>query len=64
MTPAFLGDWKLRLASKNTQLFNLKTDPEEHFNRAKDYPRIVKQIRSQMQTMAKEVGVPLAQSGK
>ena len=59
-----VGDWKLRIASKNTQLFNLKVDPEERFNRAKDFPKIVRQIRSRMLQMAKQVGVPLAQSGK
>lgn len=53
------GDWKLRVASKNMQLFNLTSDPEECFNRAKYYPHIVKQIRNRMQTIAEQMDVLL-----
>jgi arylsulfatase A-like enzyme len=55
-----IGDWKLRLASNNTQLFNLLEDPSERINRAKELPEIVKRIKQRMKQTAREVGVPLA----
>lgn len=55
-----IGDWKLRLASKNTQLFNIRLDPSERFNRAKEHPEIVKRIKQRMKQTAREIGVPMA----
>jgi arylsulfatase A-like enzyme len=55
-----IGDWKLRLASNNTQLFNLREDPSERINRARELPEIVKRIKQRMKQTAREVGVPLA----
>lgn len=51
-----VGDWKLRLAGGEPELFNLQIDPGERFNRAGDQPEIVEKIRAAMERTAQEVG--------
>jgi arylsulfatase A-like enzyme len=55
------GKWKLRVAGDTTQLFNLRTDPSERFNRAAEQSARVAQMRQQMQQFAQEVGSTVAQ---
>jgi len=50
------GRWKLRLAGDTTQLFDLRTDPAERFNRADGRPDLVQEMRAQMKTFADSVG--------
>lgn len=51
-----VGEWKLRLAGKEPELFNLQTDPGERWNRAGDKPEIAEQIRQAMQKWAADTG--------
>ena len=51
-----LGDWKLRTASGEPELFNLVTDPSERINRASDMPEKVSELRILMEGMAEETG--------
>ncbi len=53
------GRWKLRLAGDSTQLFDLRTDPDERFNRADERPDLVEEMRAQMETFADSVGTEL-----
>lgn len=53
------GNWKLRLAGDEPQLFNLQSDPGERFNRAEEKPELVKELRQTMRTRAQEVGAVL-----
>lgn len=53
------GDWKLRLAGKEPQLFNLQIDPAERYNRAKEKPDIVGRIWEKMTELAEEVGTKM-----
>ncbi|MDZ7692548.1 MAG: sulfatase-like hydrolase/transferase [Balneolaceae bacterium] len=53
------GSWKLRLVEEVPELFNLQDDPGERFNRASDFPDTVKNIRNEMRTRAKELGIQL-----
>jgi arylsulfatase A-like enzyme len=50
-----VGPWKLREVDGETQLFNLQVDPGERYNRAEDHSEIVKQLRTRMQQLQKEV---------
>lgn len=50
------GDWKLRTASGEPELFNMRVDPFERFNRASDEPSIVAEMKEKMERFAKEVG--------
>jgi len=50
-----IGRWKLRLADKYPQLFELQRDPSERYNVAEENPDVVQQIREQMQKVAKDV---------
>lgn len=54
-----LGDWKLRTASGELELFDLTTDPFERINRAKDQPEVVNELLARMREMAEEVGVKI-----
>ena len=51
------GDWKLRTASGELELFNMVTDPFERINRVADYPEKAQTLLSRMHKMADEVGV-------
>jgi len=53
------GRWKLRLAGDTTQLFDLRTDPAERFNRAGERPELVEAMRAQMEAFADSVGTAL-----
>lgn len=57
-----VGDWKLRTMEEAPELFNLRLDPSERFNRANEKPELVKQLRERMEEMAEEVGVRVAGS--
>lgn len=59
-----VGEWKLRLAGGEQELFNLQVDPGERFNRAGDKPEIVEQIRQKMLQFAKEVGATVPGSNE
>lgn len=54
-----VGAWKLRLWEEEPELFNMKDDPGERFNRAEDHPDIVEEIREQMIRLAEETGTEL-----
>lgn len=43
-----IGDWKLRLAGEEPELFNVEKDPSERYNRAQEKPEKVKQISKKM----------------
>src|SRR5690606_10341432 len=49
-----IGEWKLRLASGEPELFNLQEDPGERYNRASDNPELVNEIRKRMEEFADE----------
>jgi len=51
-----VGEWKLRDVGGHAQLFNMKYDPEEKYNQAKDHPEIVQQLKSRMIELARDVG--------
>jgi len=51
------GDWKLRTATGELELFDMVTDPFERINRASDKPEKAQALLSRMYEMAKEVGV-------
>lgn len=53
-----LGKWKLRVTrSGPPQLFNLDSDPGEHYNIAEQKPEIVKRIQQRMQKVAERLGL-------
>nr|WKN34051.1 sulfatase [Tunicatimonas sp. TK19036] len=52
-----VGSWKLREVNGETELFDLQTDPGEHYNRAETEPEIVQQIQAEMQQLAQKVGL-------
>lgn len=56
-----IGEWKLRVVDEAPELFNLKIDPSERYNRSKDHPEIVEEIWSEMVKLAEETG---AKTGK
>ena len=51
------GDWKLRTATGELELFDMATDPFERINRASDHPEKAKALLSRMHEMAREVDV-------
>lgn len=57
-----IGDWKLRLASGEPELFNLQLDPSELYNRVNEDHHIAKDIYTEMLKMAEEVGVNVSES--
>ncbi|MCA9132545.1 MAG: sulfatase [Planctomycetales bacterium] len=54
------GNWKLRTATGEAELFDMVTDPFERINRASDQPEVVERLQQRMQEMAAEVGVKTA----
>ncbi len=48
------GPWKLRLANEKPQLFRLRKDPGERFNRAEERPDKIKELRRKMRQKAAE----------
>lgn len=59
-----VGRWKLRLADKHPQLFELQRDPSERYNVAEENPDVVRQLREQMQKVANDVGVGIVNNGE
>jgi arylsulfatase A-like enzyme len=57
-----IGDWKLRLASGEPELFNLNLDPSELYNRVNEDHEIAVQIYQNMLELAEEVGVNVSES--
>jgi arylsulfatase A len=57
-----VGDWKLRLASGDVELFNLQLDPSERYNRANEKHEIVGRIYREMLRLAEELGINVVQS--
>ena len=51
-----VGDWKLRTASGELELFDMVTDPFERINRAASEPENVAELLARMKAMAEEVG--------
>ena len=51
-----VGDWKLRTASGELELFHMVTDPFERINRAAGEPEKVAELLARMKEMAEEVG--------
>lgn len=54
------GDWKLRTAGGEPELFHMRVDPFERFNRAEEKPEVVRRLKKRMQEMADEVGTRVA----
>lgn len=50
------GDWKLRVAGDEPELFHLADDVSERYNRAGDEPERVERLYGRMREMAEEVG--------
>jgi arylsulfatase len=59
-----VGEWKLREAGDETELFNMQYDPDELYNQAKDNPDVVKRLRERMNELAKYAGTTVAGSAK
>lgn len=57
-----IGDWKLRLASGKPELFNLKLDPSELYNRVNEDHKIAVSIYQRMLELTEEVGVEVSES--
>src|SRR6056297_1640802 len=57
-----VGDWKLRTMEESPELFNLRLDPSERFNRAADKPELVETLRQRMEAMGQEVNAQVAGS--
>lgn len=57
-----IGDWKLRLASGEPELFNLLLDPSERYNRANEKHEIVHQIYKDMLQWADELNISISES--
>jgi arylsulfatase A len=51
------GDWKLRTATGELELFHMVTDPFERINRTADNPEKAQALLTRMHEMAKEIGV-------
>ena len=54
------GNWKLRLASGEPELFDLVSDPSERINRAADMPTKVSELRLIMEKFSEEIGTKVA----
>lgn len=57
------GEWKLRLAGGEPELFNLQLDPAERYNRTDEKPEIVDQLEQKMRQFAAEVGSKIRKEG-
>jgi arylsulfatase A-like enzyme len=57
-----VGDWKLRTMEESPELFNLRLDPSERFNRAAEQPELVETLRQRMEAMGQEVNAKVAGS--
>ncbi|MEM7453314.1 MAG: sulfatase [Planctomycetota bacterium] len=55
-----VGEWKLRTAGDEIELFHMESDPFERYNRAEDHPEIVERLYATMREMAEEVGSRVA----
>ena len=51
------GPWKLRL-NNGVELFNLDLDPSERYNREKDHPEIVAELKNRLERMVTETNAP------
>jgi len=51
------GSWKLRL-NTGIELFNLDLDPSERYNREKDHPEIVAELKKRLEQMLAETNAP------
>ena len=51
------GPWKLRL-NNGVELFNLDLDPSERYNREKDHPEIVAELKQRLEQMVAETKAP------
>lgn len=51
-----VGEWKLRDVGGHAELFNMKYDPGEQYNQAKDHPELVQKLKSKMKELARDVG--------
>ena len=54
------GDWKLHTSGGEIELFHMRTDPFERFNRADKHPDVVQRLREEMERFANEVGTAVA----
>ena len=54
-----MGDWKLRSVNGVDELYHMQMDPGEKYNRAKEKPGIVKEIKMKMKAMAGETGAKI-----
>lgn len=59
-----VGEWKLREAGDETELFNMQYDPDELYNQAKDNPDVVKRLRERMIELAQYAGTTVAGAEK
>lgn len=57
-----IGDWKLRLATGEPELYNLQLDPSERYNRANEKFEIVHQIHTKMLQFSDEQGIEVSES--
>lgn len=55
------GPWKLRLAGREPELFNMQDDPGERWNRAGENPEIVDRLWEKMEQLAEETGADMLQ---
>ncbi len=53
------GNWKLRTATGEFELFDMVTDPYERVNRAAGEPEKVAELKARMQEVASELEVPI-----
>lgn len=57
-----MGDWKLRLAGGEPELFNLQLDPSERYNRANEKYDIVVRLHKRMSELAGELSANISKS--
>lgn len=58
-----LGDWKLVIAQKNVELFNIAEDPYEKVNLAEQEPQRVKELQARLNELAAEAVPPRNDDG-
>ncbi len=54
------GNWKLRTATGEQELFDLASDPSERINRARDMPEKASELRLLMEKFSKEITTEVA----